>query len=293
MKQQGYFEGWYFKQQSATHAIALIPAMHWEGGAVQKSSLQIITKDQVFVREYPFTAMEYQRNALSIMLGKNFFSKAGITLNEEGKNFSLKGQLKFFNLCPPKKDIMGPFAHIPFMQCYHSLFSMKHQISGSIELNGEILNFDQGLGYIEGDRGRSFPKEYIWTHSFFSQECQKGTGSLMLAVANIPMVVGHFTGIIGFLRWNGKLYRFATYLGAKVQEFTENSVTIEQGSFKLTATLLEGKPQNLNAPIQGDMSRHIKESLQCRARYQFYRNSELLLDVTTNKASFEFEHKAK
>ena len=39
---------------------------------------------------------------------------------------------------------MGPFAFFPFMECYHGIVSMDHQVFGKLEINGEIVNFDGG-----------------------------------------------------------------------------------------------------------------------------------------------------
>lgn len=285
----GYFEGWYFKQQSEESSIALIPAVHRERGQIKKASLQIITNEESFVIDYPFTAVDFQTNPLSVRLGKSFFSNNGITVNVESKECQLKGQLKFSQMIAPKKDIMGPFAKVPFMQCRHSLFSMKHKVTGILELNHKKIDFSQGLGYIEGDRGRSFPKEYLWTQCFFSQN-EATNGSVMLAVADIPMPWGSFTGTIGFLLWKGKEYRFATYYGARIFSLTKNSVEIVQGVYKLRVELIESKHHDLNAPVVGGMNRQIKESICCRANYKFFEGERLLLDVTSDKASFEFEY---
>lgn len=77
-------------------------------------------------------------------------------------------------------------------------------VNGKLLLNGKKYKFDDAVGYWEGDKGRSFPKEYLWTQSSFIN------GSLMLSVAEIPMLGTHFTGVIGVVFWNGRVYRFAT-----------------------------------------------------------------------------------
>lgn len=284
----GYFEGWYFKQETEKEKIALIPAVHREDGTLTKASLQVITKEESFVMEYPFTAMNFQRNPLTIQLGNNMFSKSGMTLNECGTACHLTGELKFQKMIEPQKDIMGPFAKIPHMQCYHSLFSLKHSVTGKLELNGKEYEFLNGLGYIEGDRGSSFPKEYLWTQSFFGNDTPWCSGSLMLAVADIPVPWGSFTGIIGYVLWNGKEYRFTTYYGAKVKQRNNREIIVEQGSYRFHVTLLEEDSKTLQAPIKGGMKRLIKESLQATARYRLYHHEHLLLDIHTNKASFEW-----
>ena len=68
---------------------------------------------------------------------------------------------------------------------------MLHSVSGSIWVNGREYSFEDGRGYWEGDRGRSFPKKYVWT------QCSFPDGSLMLSAADIPLAGIHFTGVIG------------------------------------------------------------------------------------------------
>ena len=46
--------------------------------------------------------------------------------------------------------------------------AMKHQVNGQITVNGQIYKFQNGIGYIEGDRGYSFPERYIWTQCCFN-----------------------------------------------------------------------------------------------------------------------------
>ena len=55
---------------------------------------------------------------------------------------------------------MGPFRFIAGMECSHGVISMMHSLEGTIEINGEIVDFSGGTGYIETDRGRSFPSAY-------------------------------------------------------------------------------------------------------------------------------------
>lgn len=131
---------------------------------------------------------------------------------------------------------------------------MGHRINGQLTINGQIYHFKNGMGYIEGDCGTSFPERYIWT------QCSFPSGSLMLSVADIPLYVLHFTGIIGVVMLNGKEHRIATYLGARVQHIGRNTVTVRQGDYMLTAKLLAKNTHPLLAPNHGNMSRTIHES---------------------------------
>ena len=186
----------------------------------------------------------------------------GIRLAIHTPQLTAVGKLDFGQLWPLKYDIMGPFALVPFMECRHSVWSMRHSVTGNVWINGQKYSFDNAWGYWEGDRGWSFPKEYVWT-----QCCFRG-GSLMLSVADIPMAGIHFTGIIGVVLWQGKEYRIATYLGAKVVQMHNKMIRVMQGSLELEVRLLEASERPLKAPVKGDMIRTIHESASCRAFYR-------------------------
>lgn len=98
-------------------------------------------------------------------------------------NLSVQGRVSFRSLTQLASDIMGPFRYVPFMECRHSVRSMSHQVDGYIVINGKRYVFKNALGYIEGDCGRSFPREYVWTQCHFEDA---GPCSLMLSVADIP-----------------------------------------------------------------------------------------------------------
>ncbi|MBR2046617.1 MAG: hypothetical protein IJ958_10885 [Agathobacter sp.] len=200
------------------------------------------------------------------------------------------GSLCFSDFTPIKYDIMGPFKFIPFMECRHSVYSMQHKVNGRLRINGKDYVFENALGYWEGDRGRSFPKEYAWTHSFLTDEKGKLQGSLMLSVADIPLAGFHFTGIIGIVYWKGKEYRFATYLGARVVHKENQRLLIRQGNMELEARLLEQQGHPLQAPVDGSMKRMIRENVRCKAFYRFRISGRTVFALKTDKASFEYEY---
>lgn len=281
MANRGYFKGWYFKCCNGEKTVAFIAASH-RSNHITSASLQVITDDNA--QNIPFEKLECHEKPLSVRLGDSVFSEKGISLNFHSSEYKLEGDLRFGSLSPIAYDIMGPFALVPFMQCRHGVYSMMHKIDGTITINDRTFDFRNGVGYIEGDRGYSFPKRYIWT-----QCCFEG-GSLMLSVADIPMLGFHFTGIIGVIMLNGREYRIATYLGARIKQIGENEVTVRQGSYELYAKLLKRNAHPLFAPTNGNMSRTIHESASCMAQYRFSYKGEVLCDFVSEKASFEFEY---
>ncbi len=280
---RNFFYGWYLKCQSNTKALAIIPAIH-KTNHTKNCSIQIITENNTWNIIFPIET--FKKKKQEIYIEKNQFTKQGMQLqiNRPELNLEVKGKVNFTSLSPLKYDIMGPFALVPFMECRHSVWSMKHFVDGTININGEEYVFNNGYGYWEGDRGYSFPKQYIWTQCLFEN------GSLMLSVADIPIGTFHFTGIIGVILWQGKEYRLATYLGAKVTFLGDRTVWITQGKFKLEAIMLEENGKALKAPTNGDMIRSIHENISCEAFYRFWKNGEILFEFKTNRASFEYEY---
>lgn len=282
-----FFMGWYMKCQSDTQTLAVIPAIHQNGKNVA-CSIQVITEDDTWNVSFPkelFEQLKGKGGNEAIFIGDNIFSKKGMYLSIHTPNLQIEGKIKYGRLTPLKYDIMGPFALFPFMECRHKVFSMYHRINGKILINGKNYIFRNGAGYWEGDKGTSFPKEYLWT------QCSVDGGSIMLSVAEIPLWKLYFTGIIGVLYWYGKEYRFATYLGAKVKKLTNGQVQIKQGKMELEVRLLEDTSKPLKAPKLGDMVRTIHESVKCRAYYRFKKAGRTIFEFETDRAAFEYEYK--
>lgn len=277
----GYFYGWYLKCQSDEQTLAVIPAVH-KTGQKRTCSIQIITDSNVW--EAAFDIEVFRKQGRIISIGDNQFGEKGIQLAIHTPGLSAEGKVEFGPLSLLKYDIMGPFALVPFMECRHSIWSMRHLVQGNLCINGQKYSFQNARGYWEGDRGRAFPEKYIWT-----QCCFEG-GSLVLSVADIPLAGIHFTGIIGVVLWQGKEYRFATYLGARVVQAAKGRVKIRQRNLELEARLLEARKRPLKAPMNGNMERIVHESVSCRACYHFSKGGNTLFSFETKLASFEYEY---
>ena len=281
-----YFEGWYWKHQTARgQTLALIPAFHIDRGGRRAASLQVITGDRAWWLEYPAEELRISRQPLRVQLGPSRFSAQGADLQIRREGLSLLGALRYGPFTPLESDIMGPFRFFAGMQCAHGVASMGHALTGTLELNGESLDFSGGIGYLETDRGRSFPGAYLWTQCVWGEPGQTG---LMLAAATIPLPVGGFTGCICAVLHQGREYRLATYRGARIVRWSPSGAEIRQGKYRLEAEVLRERRQPLRAPAEGRMERTIHESLCAEVRYCFWRGEELLFRHTDRHASFEY-----
>ena len=270
-----YFEGWYFKHQNENTMLALIP-----GKSDDNAFIQVITNDTAYNVEYPLSKHE---NKNPVKIAGNIFDTNGIELNIHSKDIELTGKLSYKKLTPIKNDIMGPFRYFP-MECRHSVVSMNHSLYGKLYLNGREIDFNNGTGYIEGDRGTSFPESYTWVQcNSFDEEC-----SVMISVAKIPFAGFKFRGCISVVWYKNKEYRLATYRGVKVLCCSENKLELKQGKYHLIVEIPKYSGHALNAPNKGKMSRTIHESPLCNARFRFHVDNQLLFDKKSDKASFEF-----
>ena len=276
-----YFCGWYCKCQNGTQTVAFIVAYHIQNN-IQSCSLQVITDDGAWNVNYPFAQFHMDENGVT--MGSNRFTRQGCHVEVDTQDLKLAGDLTFGEFSPIAYDIMGPFRYVPFMQCRHSVFSMKHRVDGKLTLNGVDVVFDDGICYIEGDRGHSFPKDYLWT-----QCCFEG-GSVMLSVADIPFCGIHFTGVISAIHYQGREYRLATYLGARAAKIRDGEVVVKQGKKILTVKRLEEKGHPLAAPVAGGMNRTIRESAACKIYYHYQENGETIFEFVSDMAAFEYEY---
>ena len=277
------FCGWYFRCRSGDRTVALIPAAHTANG-VRSGSLQIISDAGNWLIPFSRENIRVSPDKPRAVLGKSVFRENGVWLDLYTDRLSVAGELRFGPLSTLRYDVMGPFRYVPFMECRHSVASMQHTINGSLRINETDYSFRDGMGYIEGDRGHSFPQQYAWTQCFFE------SGSLVLSVAEIPLGPLRFTGVICVIHFQGREYRLATYLGAKAEKIRDGEIIIRQGRLALTAALLEKNAYFLKAPASGAMTRSIRENVSCRAKYRFSVEGRTVFAFETEKAAFEFEY---
>lgn len=280
-----YFEGWYLKHQWQEGEFAVIPAVHQGKRGRREVTIQVITQAQVRQFSFPESSFELWPNLFQLRVGDNWFSQDGIRLDLEDGDFSLKGELRYGPFSPLRSDIMGPFRYVPFLQCRHGVLSMGHRVDGLLAFNGSKSIITNGMGYIETDCGRSFPKRYLWTQCCWRE---RQHGSLMLSIAHIPLPAGGFTGCICQVLFAGRSYRLATYRGVKIKRWDEAGAELCQGELRLTADLLEGSGQPLRAPVSGQLVRAITESLRATVRYRFWEGERLVFDHVDGRASFEY-----
>ena len=178
---------------------------------------------------------------------------------------------------------MGPLRYLP-MPCKHKIVSLHHNLTGFINIKGKEINFNNGIGYIEGDFGTSFPSNYAWLqcNDFSRKAC------IFVSVADISVARLQLRGSIGIIYFGGKEYRLATYLGARIIMCSRNKLILKQGKLVLEIQVDSITSRKLIAPREGKMTRKIEESISCQAHFRFSMAGKVLFDETSRNASYEF-----
>ncbi len=271
-KRKNFFEGWFFKvvDPDGDHVYSFIPGIFFGKNRKNKYAfIQVMNGKTGETMYHRYTSNEFTaaRNSFDIQISINRFKRDRLTLDIANDEQTVRGTLQFSNLVPwpitfLSPGIMGWYSYIPFMECNHGVVSLDHDIEGALTIDGAKIDFTGGKGYIEKDWGKSFPEAWIWIQS---NHFETPRTSVVASVAKIPWLFSSFRGfIIGFLH-NKKLYRFATYTGAKItnlvltDEFV--SLTVEDKRYRLEIKTKRGKTGMLFSPHGTDMMERTAESL--------------------------------
>jgi len=270
LKKKNYFEGWYFKQvtQDRSYTFSFIPGV----SLVENEPHAFIQIMNGFTRstdyiKYPLKEFTWDKRKLFLKVGSSTFTDSGITLDIENETIKLAGKIDFSNVIRYPKTILSPgimgwYSFIPFMECNHGIVSVNHDLRGGISINGNKIDFTGGKGYIEKDWGVSFPEAWIWIQS---NNFKEHDTSFSFSIAKIPWMGKFFIGFIAFLYLHGKFYMFSTYNKSVVSEIKHDreavEITVRNRMNILNIKVIKNSFEELIAPVSGEMSRTIKESV--------------------------------
>lgn len=274
-----YFEGWYFKVVNAaeTHAFAFIPGISMDESGKSHSFVQLLDGMNKKSEYYSYDAAAFipSDRKFGLSIENNHFSAEGMRLDLPG----VTGNLSFSGVVPwpgswYSPGIMGPYTFVPFMECSHGVVSMDHNLSGSLTVNGEVIDFTGGRGYIEKDWGHSFPSAYIWMQS--NHFTTPGI-SFKASVARVPWVTGNFTGFIAGLWLGDRLYRFTEYNRSRFNRLAVTGSAVEMEFSNRSGIINISAPFDsataLASPVKGMMGGRIEESMTSTISLKFTEKS--------------------
>jgi hypothetical protein len=270
-----FFEGWYYKliDASARERYAVIPGIfRGERPGEDHAFVQVLDgmSGRSSYHRYPVEAFEADEHAFSVRVDRSRFDAHSISLAVGGPERSVQGELRFSGQCPwpvrlTSPGIMGWYAWVPLMECYHGVVSLDHSIHGTLHVDGRPVAFDDGRGYIEKDWGKAFPSAYVWLQT--NHFDVPGT-SVTASVAMIPWVRRRFRGFIAGLWHAGTLHRFATYTGARIEtlRIDDAQVTwsIRDRTKRLELRASRATGGLLHSPVRTQMHKRVDETLRSR-----------------------------
>ena len=292
-----FFEGWYYKLIDATGKVrfAIIPGIILSPDPAKAHSfIQVVdgTMGRATYHRYPQTLFWASRSDFDIRIGPNRFNDRFLELDIGDGERTIRGQVHFKGITPwpvslTSPGIMGWYAWVPFMETYHGVVSLDHELEGELDVGYDSHDFDGGRGYIEKDWGSAFPSGYVWLQCNHFES--KGT-SLTASIATIPWLGSSFPGfIIGFLH-QARLYRFATYTGAETErlEVTDSRVTwVVRDKYRRLRMEVSRAPTVLiyGPRHDGNMVPHVEETLQATVSVylQEWRTQERLIFKGTGR----------
>jgi hypothetical protein len=304
-KKTNYFEGWYFKNidKKRENVLAVIPGISLDTERLDNHAfIQVLDAKNCKVSyiRYNISEFKFDNNKFQIQIGDNFFSRKEMRLNIEDDNINILGHLSFSNIIRYPKTlthpgIMGPYSFVPFMECYHGIINIHHDISGQLNISEKEIDFSHGYGYIEKDWGKSFPESWIW---FQSNHFGLDDVTIMFSAAKIPWIGRSFLGLISFIRIKDKIFHFSTYTRAKISklDYKDNNlrVALEDKKYRLEMHVTNSKGGILKAPQNGLMHREILESIDATIGVKFsYINGKIIYQGEGKNTGFEIVNEAE
>ncbi len=294
-RRKRFFEGWYYKivNKKEDQAFAFIPGIAMDEQGKQQAFVQVLDGKKMKAEYHQFAAEDFvpQAGKFELAIGANYFSSTTLRLALPGAT----GELNFTKQVPWSSSwyspgIMGPFSFVPFMQCYHGILSMDHQIEGQLTIEGTEIDFTGGRGYLEKDWGHSFPSAYIWMQSNHFSE--SGI-SLKASVAKIPWMGTSFVGFIAGIWLRDRLIEFTTYNFTRLRRsFADQEAValhLENRRYRLQIRADREAATELASPIIGFMEGRVEESMTAKLEVALFdkKTQQFILQDVGRNAGLE------
>jgi hypothetical protein len=268
-----FFEGWYYKVVSPDrqHRFAVIPGIFLSDDPERHHAfVQVFDglRGDASYHRFAASAFRSPRGRFYAAIAGNEFALDRLCLDIADEQRQVRGELRFrgINGWPVsafEPGVMGFFGWLPMMECYHGILGFDHAVEGSLEIDGQRVDFTGGRGYIEKDWGQSFPSGWVWMQS--NHFGPPGI-SLSASTAVIPFMGTSFIGhIVGF--WHhGELHRFATYVGSKTERLVidERHVewTLRNRTHRLAIVAHRAEVTPLPGPDKIEMGKRVPETIR-------------------------------
>ena len=155
-KKPPFFEGWYYKLVSADERskVAIIPGVIL--GQDAHAFLQVLdgVDGTTAYLQFPVADFRADDRHFAIEIGENRFDDSHLHLALNNPQCHLTGEIQLGPLHPwpvtwLSPGIMGWYAWVPRMECYHGVLSFSHSLQGTLTLQRDVdkhkVDLDQPL----------------------------------------------------------------------------------------------------------------------------------------------------
>ena len=297
LKKKNYFEGWYFKHVShdLNQVWSFIPGISL-ANKDPHAFIQVIdgiTGNTEYIA-YKLDDFTWDKEKLHLKIGSSLFTDKFIDINIHSHKFNITGRISYKNIISfPgtmfSPGIMGWYSFVPFMECKHGVVSVNHDLTGILKVNDNEIDFGNGKGYIEKDWGISFPEAWLWIQA---NNFSDRKSSFHFSVAKIPWLGKFFIGFIAFIYFDKRFFMFSTYNHSKITDVKHSSgnieISLKNKDFSLRISVLKSTFGELRAPVSGNMSRRIKESIDSEVNLSLFdKQNNLIYSDSSKRAGLE------
>ena len=280
-KDSKHFEGWYNKWITADqkNAVVVIPGVAIDEPGKEHAFIQVLDGISCVSNYYRFSLDNFHSDPkdFSFRIGESEFSSSLFKLDLP----DVKGEIHFsaFDKWPGSifsPGLMGPYTWLPFMEAYHNVISMDHELHGQLNLWGKEIDFSKGRAYMEKEWGRAFPEGYIWMQS--NHFGRKGV-SFNLCIATVPYMKMNFVGFLSCLYLDGDFIKFTSYNRSRMRQLSKegDSIYIELSNTKFSL-FVEAEKDNatglLAPPFMGMTDENVVESITSKIKVRLVRNKD-------------------
>lgn len=220
------FENWYYKLVDATeqHSLTVIPGLardaanNSEYGFVQV--LNGSTGEAIYQR---FEKREHTGvQLIEQKIGANQFSRDALRLNLETEGHRVDGEI---TLAEGKFAGAGEAVSWLTAGSYHHI-TLKHEaaLTGSLLIDGELIDFTGGHGYLGAEKGHVHHQSHLWLQS---NHFALRRSSLDMLVSVTPWLAGIQLRSFHCTLWcGGKRYRFRSSNDQRLDRFIVTDHTV-------------------------------------------------------------------
>jgi hypothetical protein len=277
LRQNNYFEGWYFRFTNSESNYAIIFALT-KNTKDPHAFIQVFHQDSEQSSYYRYSVDEFKAEGNTISIAKNYITnnKIHIDVAQFYLDIEINHTIKLNDILP-NKSAMGYMSKLP-LECFQEVIYLNGVGKGymnEVEVEGSI--------YIEKTYGSKFPVKWVWIQSNHSQN----NSLISFSVGKIPFLFFQIKGFLLVLNTQHKKYHFYTGNFSRVT-IKDNTIIVSKGNTKIMIEAHSTHTVTLVGPSQKAlMNLDVFESLSGTASVKIYKRNKLVFEDTFTKVGYE------